>query len=105
MWPSAASHGSPRCFPCWAPATPSELIPGLRRRWTTPAGQAPALAYRVAGVTKILTLRPHDIPTVRAALARYQRVLRELERQVQASVAALRERRAREKTAGLGRRR
>lgn len=84
----------------------------LRRRcgkstcWCAQGGvhETPALAYKVAGVTKILTLRPHDIPTVRAALARYQRVLRELERQVQASVATLRERRAREKTAGRGRR-
>jgi hypothetical protein len=85
----------------------------LRRRcgkptcWCARGGvhETPALAYKVAGVTKILTLRPHDIPTVRAALARYQRVLRGLERQVQTSVATLRERIAREKTAGRGRQR
>lgn len=79
----------------------------LRRRcgkptcWCARRGQheTPALAYKVAGVAKILTLRPHDVPTVRGALARYQRLLRGLERQVQASVATLRAQIAREKTA------
>lgn len=59
--------------------------------------ETPALAYKMAGVTKIVTLRPPDVPTVRGALARYQRLLQGLERQVQASVATLRAQIAREK--------
>jgi len=56
-----------------------------------------ALAYRVAGTTKMLTLRPQDVSEVRAALTRYKQVQRRLERQVQAQVATLRTRIAREK--------
>lgn len=59
--------------------------------------ETPALAYKVAGTTKMLTLRPQDVPGVRAALARYQRAQQRLERQVQAHVATLRARIAREK--------
>jgi hypothetical protein len=59
--------------------------------------ETPVLAYKVAGTTKMLTLRPQDVPGVRAALARYQRAQRRLERQVQAHVATLRARIAREK--------
>jgi hypothetical protein len=67
--------------------------------WCARGGQheTPALAYKVAGTTKMLTLRPQDVPGVRAALARYQRAQRRLERQVQAHVATLRARIAREK--------
>jgi hypothetical protein len=75
--------------------------------WCARGGQheTPALAYKVAGVAKILTLRPQDVRTVRAALARYQRLVRKLERQVQASAATLRALIAREKgTARHGRR-
>lgn len=75
--------------------------------WCARGGQheTPALAYKVGGVTKILTLRPHDVPIVRGALARYQRLLAGLERQVQANVATLRAQIAREKgTACRGRR-
>jgi len=61
--------------------------------------ETPALSYKVAGVTKILTLRPQDVRTVRAALARYQRLLAKLEQQVQANVATLRAQIAREKGA------
>jgi hypothetical protein len=75
--------------------------------WCARGGQheTRALAYKVAGVAKILTLRPQDVRTVRAALARYQRLVRRLERQVQASVATLRAQIAREKdTARRGQR-
>ena len=69
--------------------------------WCARAGQheTPALAYKVAGVTNIVTLRPQDVPTVRRALARYQRLARRLERHVQTSVATLRRQIAREKRA------
>jgi len=53
----------------------------------------------MTGVTKIVTLRSQDVPTVRRALARYQHLLRGLERQVQAGVATLRTQIAREKGA------
>ena len=69
--------------------------------WCTRGGhhETPALAYKVAGVAKLLTLRPQDVRTVRAALARYQAITRRLERQVQANVATLRAQIAREKGA------
>jgi hypothetical protein len=69
--------------------------------WCARGGQheTPALAYKVAGVTTIVTLRPQDIPTVRGALARYQRLIRGLERRVQTSVATLRRQIARERRA------
>jgi len=67
--------------------------------------ETPALAYKVAGTTKMLTLRPQDVPGVRAALARYQRAQRRLERQVQAHVVALRTRIAREKATARSARR
>jgi hypothetical protein len=75
--------------------------------WCVRGGQheTSALAYKVAGVAKILTLRPQDVRTVHTALARYRRLVRRLERQVQASVATLRAQIAREKgTAHRGRR-
>jgi hypothetical protein len=75
--------------------------------WCARGGQheTPALAYKVAGAAKILTLRPQDVRTVHAPLTRHQRLVRRLERQVQASVAILRAQIAREKgTARRGRR-
>ncbi len=67
--------------------------------WCARGGQheTPALAYKMTGVTKIVTLRPQDVPTVRRALVRYQHFLRRLERQVQTSVTTLRMQIAREK--------
>ncbi len=44
---------------------------------------SPALSYSQGGKTRILTLPPDRRPRVRAALARYQLALRELERQAQ----------------------
>jgi len=61
--------------------------------------ETPALSYKVAGATKIVTLRAQNVPPVRAALARYQRRLDALEREVQASVTTLRAQIAREKDA------
>lgn len=69
--------------------------------WCARGGQheTPALAYKVAGVAKILTLRPHDVPTVRRALARHQRLLEDVERHVRASAVRLRAQIARAKVA------
>jgi hypothetical protein len=61
--------------------------------------ETPALSYKMAGATKIVTLRPEHVSSVRAALARYQRFLEKLEQQVQASVTTLRAQLAREKAA------
>lgn len=70
--------------------------------WCAREGQhaTPALAYKVAGIAHLVTLRPEDVPTVRRALARHQRLTRALEQRVQGSVAALRRQIAREKHAG-----
>jgi len=35
--------------------------------------ETPALSYSLKGTTKILTLRPQDLATVKAALRRYQK--------------------------------
>lgn len=60
----------------------------------------PALSYSVGGVTQMVTLSEAMLPRVEAALARYHHAQAALERQVQASVAALRAERARERAAG-----
>ena len=57
----------------------------------------PALSYSVNGATKMLTLRPEDLPEVRAALARHHKALAELHKQALRGIAALRARFAREK--------
>jgi hypothetical protein len=62
----------------------------------------PALSYSVDGVTQMVMLSEAMRPRVEAALGRYQRAQTALERQVQASVAALRAERVR--TRGAGRR-
>lgn len=70
-----------------------------------PPHASPALSYSVGGRTHLLLLRREDVPIVRTALRRYQRVLRELERRVQASATALRIRITREKAMTRGARR
>lgn len=60
----------------------------------------PALSYSVNRVTQMVMLSEEMVPRVAAALARYQSAQAALERQVQASVAALRAERAHERTAG-----
>ena len=51
----------------------------------------PALSYSVGGSTKMLTLRPADLPDVRAALARYRKAQAELNRRALHGITALRE--------------
>lgn len=43
--------------------------------------QSPALSYSLKGKTKIITLRPTDIPEVKEALRRYQQALQALQQQ------------------------
>jgi len=57
------------------------------------------LTYTEGGRTKTLTLGKGDLAEVRAALKRYNRAKEALERDADAGVAALRARRAVERTA------
>ena len=41
--------------------------------------ESPALSYSVAGRTKMLTLRPEEVPAVARAVARYKKAMGELE--------------------------
>lgn len=50
----------------------------------------PALSYNLEGSTKMLTLRPQDVPVVRAALKRYQKRMRALKLEALAGIRALR---------------
>ena len=50
----------------------------------------PALSYSVGGATKMLTLRPEDLPRVRAALARYHKATAELDKRALQGIARLR---------------
>lgn len=52
----------------------------------------PALSLNVDGKTTIVTLRPEEIPEVRAALERYHEARLHLDQQVRAGVARLQER-------------
>ena len=54
--------------------------------------ESPALSVSLAGRSVIVSLRPAEVPAVRAALARYQEARAELEEQAPAGVAALRAR-------------
>lgn len=54
--------------------------------------ESAALSYSVSGRTRILALRPEDLREVRAALSRYRRSLRALDREALAGIAALRRR-------------
>ncbi len=53
---------------------------------------SPALSYSIGGATKMLTLRAQDVPEVRAARKRYQKVLQALERQALAGILAFKQR-------------
>lgn len=65
---------------------PGSLIT-LRRKCGKPscrcaAGEpheSPALSYSVAGRTKMLTLRPEEVPEVARAVARYRKTVNDLE--------------------------
>jgi hypothetical protein len=59
--------------------------------------ETPALSYSLRGSTKMLTLRPQDVPRVRAALKRYRESLQTLDRQALAGIQALRQRIRKEK--------
>lgn len=67
------------------------------------AHQTPALSYSVGGTTGILTLREQDVPAVRAALTRYKRALRQLEKQARAGINSLRRRLEAERAQRRGR--
>jgi uncharacterized protein DUF6788 len=54
--------------------------------------ETPALSLNVGGKTTIVTLRPKEIPEIRAALERYHEARARLDQQVRAAVALLQER-------------
>lgn len=70
----------------------------LRRRCGKPSCQCarhephatPALSYSVGGSTKMLTLRPEDLPKVKAALGRYRKARAELNQRALHGLTALR---------------
>jgi hypothetical protein len=90
----------PQSTPTPTPAAPW-LVRGslivLRRRCGKPTchcaqGQphtTPALSVSERGKTRILTLRPAQVPAVRAALRRYQAAQAQLERQAAAGLRRL----------------
>lgn len=51
--------------------------------------ETPVLSYSLKGATKMLSLRPQDVPEVAAALKRYQHALQTLDRQALAGIHAL----------------
>jgi len=60
--------------------------------------ETPALSTSIDGVTRIITLRPEDIPQVRQALHRYQKAKADLDRRARRGLTVLR--RQREKVSG-----
>ena len=74
----------------------------LRRRCGKPncrcadgvAHETPALSYSLEGRTRTLTLRPQDVPVVRAALERYAAARQRLEDEALDGIEALRARSA-----------
>jgi hypothetical protein len=52
--------------------------------------ETPALSYRVGGSTKMLTFRSEDLPTVKAAVARYRKARAELDKRATHGITALR---------------
>lgn len=52
--------------------------------------ETPALSCSVGGRTRILTLRPEDVPKVREALARYKKAQALLEAEALAGIESLR---------------
>lgn len=87
-------------------ARPDEprVLPGslitLRRRCGKPGchcatgapHETPALSYSVHGRTRMLTLRPEEVPAVSAAVARYRGAVNTLEAEARAELEALLER-------------
>lgn len=62
--------------------------------------EGPALSVSLSGRSVTVSLRPADVPAVRAALARYQRQRAALEEQASAGVEALRAGNRRRSAAG-----
>lgn len=61
--------------------------------------ETPALSYSVDGVTRIVSLPPGEVPTVKAALARYRKAVEQLERTALAGIQVLSQRLAKERSA------
>ena len=59
--------------------------------------ETPALSYWVRGKPKLLTLRPEDVPVVKAGIEAYRRQKAELDERAERDVAALRAELQREK--------
>jgi len=51
--------------------------------------ETPALSYSVAGRTKMLTLRPEEVPAVAAAVSRYRKAVTDLETEARAELEGL----------------
>ncbi len=96
------------CDDCWVRDEQSERLPRLlrgslitiRRRCGKPTcrcvdgepHESPALSVSLSGRSVTVSLRPAEVPAVRAALARYQKARSELDEQANQGVAALRAR-------------
>ncbi len=59
--------------------------------------ESPALSLSLRNVTQIVTLRPEDVPDVRAGLRRYKQAVQDLDRKALAGVRSLRDRIRKEK--------
>lgn len=59
--------------------------------------ETPALSLSRRNVTQMLTLRPQDLPEVRAALRRYRKAVQDLDRKALVGVRVLRARLGKEK--------
>ncbi len=53
--------------------------------------ETPALSYSVKGTTRMIALRPGDVPEVKKALARYQRAVSSLEERAARGIEKLRQ--------------
>ncbi|MGH9041982.1 MAG: DUF6788 family protein [Acidimicrobiia bacterium] len=51
--------------------------------------ETPALSYSVAGRSKMLTLRPDEVPAVARAVARYRKAVNDLEAEARAELEDL----------------
>jgi hypothetical protein len=51
--------------------------------------ESPALSYSVEGRTKMLTLRPEEVPEVARAVARYRKAVNDLETEAKGELADL----------------
>ena len=65
--------------------------------------ETPALSYWVRGKPKLLTLRPEDVPVVKAGIEAYRRQKAELDERSERDVAALRAELEQRRASGGGR--